>query len=101
MRLFYLFFLISLNLSFIRGQIVDKKSFFLPPSGYSLISTDLHIHTVFSDGSVWPNIRVKEALKEGLDLIAITEHIEYLPHREDIPLPDRNRSFEIANSIAL
>ena len=96
MRIFYLFFLITLNLSFIRGQILDKKNFFLPPSGYSIISTDLHIHTVFSDGSVWPNIRVKEALKEGLDLIAITDHIEYLPHREDIPYPDRNRPFNIA-----
>ena len=34
------------------------KSFFKAPDGKYLISTDLHIHTVFSDGSVWPDIRV-------------------------------------------
>lgn len=28
--------------------------------------------------------------------MAITEHLEYQPHREDIPHPDRNRAFELA-----
>lgn len=65
--------------------------------GYYTMSTDLHIHTVFSDGSVWPNIRVQEALKDRLDAIAITEHLEYQPHQEDIPHPDRNRAYEIAS----
>tara|TARA_B100000780_G_scaffold223511_1_gene162649 strand:- start:2321 stop:3433 length:1113 start_codon:yes stop_codon:yes gene_type:complete len=74
------------------------KSFFKAPDGKYLISTDLHIHTVFSDGSVWPDIRVDEAEKELLDLIAITDHLEYQPHAKDIPNPDRNRSFEIARS---
>lgn len=64
--------------------------------GYQTMSTDLHIHTVFSDGSVWPNIRVQEALKDNLDVIAITDHLEYQPHADDIPHPDRNRSYEIA-----
>jgi histidinol phosphatase-like PHP family hydrolase len=54
------------------------------------------MHTVFSDGSVWPNIRVQEAIKDGLDAIAVTDHLEYQPHKNDIPHPDRNRSFEIA-----
>lgn len=61
---------------------------------------DLHTHSVFSDGSVWPDIRVEEALREGLDLIAITEHLEYQPHKKDIPHPDRNRSFELAQNTA-
>jgi len=95
-KLLYLFPLIFTNLFY--GQTNDKKSFFSAPPNYFIISTDLHIHTVFSDGSVWPNIRVKEALIEGLDLIAITEHIEYQPHKEDIPHPDRNRSFHIASN---
>ena len=30
------------------------------PEGLQLLSTDLHIHTVFSDGSVWPDIRVQK-----------------------------------------
>ena len=95
-KLIYLFSFLTMNLFFLNGQELDKKPFFSAPSGFSIISTDLHIHTVFSDGSVWPNIRVKEALNEGLDLIAITDHIEYLPHRDDIPYPDRNRPFNIA-----
>ncbi|NND33908.1 MAG: PHP domain-containing protein, partial [Saprospiraceae bacterium] len=64
------------------------------------LKCDFHIHTVFSDGSVWPNIRVDEALKDGLDAISLTEHLEYQPHGEDIPHPDRNRSFEIAKEQA-
>ena len=64
--------------------------------GYKSLKTDLHIHTVFSDGNVWPNIRVMEALRDNLDAISLTEHLEYQPHLADIPHPDRNRSYEIA-----
>ncbi|MFS4493739.1 Sb-PDE family phosphodiesterase [Maribacter sp. 2308TA10-17] len=65
-------------------------------SGYVSLKTDLHIHTVFSDGNVWPTIRVQEALRENLDAISLTEHLEYQPHRVDIPHPDRNRSYDLA-----
>ena len=65
--------------------------------GYLTLVCDLHTHSVFSDGSVWPNIRVTEAQKDGLDAIAVTEHIEYQSHKEDIPHLDRNRSYELAN----
>lgn len=64
--------------------------------GYVTLASDFHTHSVFSDGSVWPDIRVQEALREGLDIIAFTEHLEYQPHKEDIPHPDRNRAYEIA-----
>ena len=64
--------------------------------GYKTLACDFHIHTVFSDGSVWPDIRVMEALRDGLDAISLTDHIEYLPHKDDIPLPDHNRSYEVA-----
>ena len=37
-----------------------------------------------------------EALREGLDAISLTEHLEYQPHASDIPHPNRNRSYEIA-----
>lgn len=66
-------------------------------SGLHTLVTDLHTHSAFSDGSVWPNIRIQESHRDGLDAIAITEHLEYLPHRNDIPLPDHNRSFQVAN----
>jgi len=69
-------------------------------TGYKTITCDLHQHSVFSDGEVWPSIRVQEALKDGLGAISITEHIEYQPHKNDIPHPDRNRSFEIAKKVA-
>ena len=68
--------------------------------GFQTLTCDLHIHTVFSDGSVWPDIRVREALLDGLDAISLTEHLEYQPHAEDIPHPDRNRSYEIASELA-
>ncbi len=68
--------------------------------GYKTLKCDFHQHTVFSDGSVWPNIRVQEALKDGLDAISITDHIEYQPHIDDIPHPDRNRSYQIAKEEA-
>ena len=78
----------------------QDQPLFVAPEGQYIVSTDLHIHTTFSDGSVWPNIRVEEALKEGLDLISITDHLEYQPHRKDLPNPDRNRSFDIAKGTA-
>lgn len=64
------------------------------------LSVDLHTHTVFSDGSVWPDIRVQEALRDSLDAVAMTDHLEYQPHEDDIPHPDRNRSYEIARQEA-
>ena len=70
-------------------------------AAYESISCDFHIHTVFSDGSVWPDIRVHEAMRDSIDFIALTEHIEYQPHEDDIPHPDFNRSYEIATKIAL
>ena len=72
------------------------KTFFESPEGKHFISADLHIHTVFSDGSVWPTIRVDEALRDSIDMISLTEHLEYQSHLRDIPHPDRNRSFQIA-----
>lgn len=73
----------------------QRKIVFPDVPGYQTLITDLHMHTVFSDGYVWPTIRVQEALRENLDAIAVTEHLEYLPHKDDIPLPDHNRAYEI------
>ncbi len=68
--------------------------------GYLTMVCDFHQHTVFSDGSVWPSIRVQEALRDSLDAISITDHIEHQPKKADIPHPDRNRSYEIAKDHA-
>jgi len=63
--------------------------------GYRTLKCDLHMHTVFSDGNVWPTVRVDEAWREGMDAISITDHIEYQPHSRDIPT-NHNRPYEIA-----
>lgn len=65
-------------------------------ANYQTLVLDLHTHTVFSDGHVWPTIRVSEALRDGLDGMALTEHLEFQPHLSDIPHPDRNRSYQEA-----
>lgn len=67
--------------------------------GYKALKCDFHIHTVFSDGNVWPTVRPMEAWMNGLDALSITDHIEYLPHKDDLKI-DFNRSFEIAQSSA-
>ena len=68
--------------------------------GYRTFSVDLHTHSVFSDGMVWPIIRMQESERDGLTLMAVTEHLEYQPRREDIPHPDRNRSYVVASEYA-
>ena len=78
----------------------DRVISFPDIPGYQTLTVDLHLHTVFSDGSVWPSVRVQEAVRDGLDAVAITDHLEYQPHHADIPNPDRNRSFEIARDVA-
>ena len=52
--------------------------------GYTTLKCDFHMHSVFSDGLVWPTVRVDEAYREGLDAISLTEHIEYRPHKKSI-----------------
>jgi 3',5'-nucleoside bisphosphate phosphatase len=69
--------------------------------GFQTLVCDFHMHTVLSDGSVWPDIRVEEALRDSVDVISLTEHLEYQPHSADVPHPDRNRAFELATQFAL
>ena len=79
-------------------NVKDTERYIVFPDtkNYVVMSTDLHTHSVFSDGHVWPNLRVAEALRDGIDVIAITEHLELQPHKNDIPHHDRNRAYEIA-----
>jgi 3',5'-nucleoside bisphosphate phosphatase len=67
--------------------------------GYHTLKYDPHIHTVFSDGAVWPTIRVHEAWREGLDGISITDHIEYRPYSNDV-VSDHNRAYQVARPLA-
>ena len=99
MRKLFIPFLLGLSIiSFTQdhSHVIGRKLKFPDIPGYKTLKCDLHQHTVFSDGSVWPDIRVQEALMDGLDAISLTEHLEYQPHKDDIPHPDRNRSYDIA-----
>lgn len=63
--------------------------------GFQTLKCDFHMHTVFSDGIVWPTYRVDEAWNNGLDVIAITDHIERNPGKTDVG-GDDNSSYKIA-----
>lgn len=77
-----------------------RKEIHVPDlDGYVTLKCDFHMHTVFSHGLVWPTVRVDEAYCEGLGAIALTEHIEYRPHKKDIAA-DHNRSYEICQQQA-
>lgn len=67
--------------------------------GYKSLKCDFHTHTVFSDGNVWPTYRVEEAWRDGLDVIALTDHLEYQPHKDHIP-SNHNAPVQIAKNLA-
>ena len=61
----------------VKAPQMQRKEFHLPDvNGYHVYKADLHLHTMFSDGNVTPEFRVQEAWYDGLDVIAITDHIE-------------------------
>ncbi len=95
-KLFLLLMLVFTGISLF-GQYHRQESdlYFPDIKGLKTLKCDFHIHTVFSDGQVWPEYRVMEAIHDGLDVIAITDHLEYRPYKEDI-VGDYNRSYEIA-----
>ncbi len=99
-RIIFLLAITCINCAFAQISEEDRKIEFPDVPGYKTLKVDLHQHTVFSDGNVWPSIRVEESWKDGLDAIAMTDHLEYQPHTADIPHPDHNRSYEIASMTA-
>jgi phosphoribosyl-ATP pyrophosphohydrolase len=82
-----------------RGNIVipDLK-------GYVTLKCDFHMHTVFSDGTVWPTVRVDEAFREGIDAISLTEHLESRRYLQDMEkmgnISIRNLSHNISYALA-
>ena len=58
-------------------QIYRRTEIILPQvNGYNCYKADLHVHTIYSDGDITPRQRVREAWYDGLDIIAITDHLE-------------------------
>ena len=96
-RLIIIVLLATTLLSTITGQ---KKIVNLPDlPGYVTLKCEFHMHSVFSDGSVWPTIRIDEAIRDGLDAIAITDHLEYTPKKDYIPV-DHNAAWKISEVYA-
>jgi|TARA_B110000503_G_C7173569_1_gene425794 3',5'-nucleoside bisphosphate phosphatase len=99
-KLKYLLAISFVALQFFGQAQTSRKIRFPNLPNYLTLVTDLHQHSVFSDGSVWPDIRVEEAIFDGVDVISLTEHLEYQPHQQDIPNKDRNRSYDLAKAYA-
>lgn len=90
-------FCLVLDLCFVSLSFAGK--YFPDIPGYQTLVCDFHTHTVFSDGQVWPSVRVSEAERESIDVIAITDHIEKQKFEKDLP-KNLNRSYEIAKAAA-
>lgn len=80
-------------------QKVDSRREIKIPDipGYQTLKGDFHSHTIFSDGIVLPSERIHEAWREGLDVIAITDHTTRQPA---YLTSDYNTSFKMAESVA-
>jgi hypothetical protein len=88
------------SFSQIREKADVKKKVILPDiPGYVTLKCDFHMHTVFSDGHVWPTFRVNEALRDGLDVISLTEHIDFEGFPDELKR-DYNKSYAIAADAA-
>jgi hypothetical protein len=95
-QLKYIFPVLFFIFTFSFAQTRARAEINIPDiAGYKTLKCDFHMHTVFSDGNVWPSIRAEEAWRHGLDAIALTDHLEYIPHKDDVII-NYNRPYEIA-----
>ncbi len=80
--------------------LAERKIINLPDiPGFVTLKCDFHLHTVFSDGNIWPTMRIDEALRDGLDVIAITDHLGAATRKEFIPA-DENAGWKIGEKYA-
>ena len=62
-KIFFASFLIIIISLSSYAQVVRKDMLVPDILEFNTLKCDFHIHTVFSDGNVWPTIRVEEALE--------------------------------------
>ncbi len=63
----------------------NRKEFYAPSvDGYTAYKADLHTHTIYSDGHLSMEARVREAWGDGLDVMAVTEHLEYRAQEKNL-----------------
>lgn len=68
------------TVTFMRGA--DRRVEIILPqvNGLNVYKADLHSHSIYSDASLTPEQRVKEAWLDGLDVFSMTDHVEYRRH---------------------
>ena len=100
MRRHWLLLILIAAGAILRAQTLERQALPVPDvAGFKTLKADFHLHTVFSDGNVWPTVHVQDAWRDGLDVIALTEHAEYTPHASDVKV-DIGRSYVIAKPLA-
>ncbi|GHT15123.1 hypothetical protein FACS1894170_12600 [Planctomycetales bacterium] len=71
----------TVNMPSISAKTLPPREITIPDvDGFKVLKGDFHIHTLFSDGRVMPADRVTEAVQNGFDVIAVTDHIEVRPY---------------------
>lgn len=76
----------------------DSRAIEFPTTakGNRVLALDTHTHTLFSDGVVWPTVRLWEAEQDRLAAYAVTDHLEHRPYLADVPSQDQNRPYQVA-----
>lgn len=79
-------------------RAISRDEIHFPRVGdYLVLKGDFHCHSLYSDGLVTPEVRVWEAWRDGLDILNLTDHPEYM----DTAFPsDAGRGFGRANGLA-
>jgi predicted metal-dependent phosphoesterase TrpH len=79
-----------------RANDTRPIAFPVTAKGDRVLAVDTHTHTVFSDGVVWPTVRVWEAEQDHLAAYAVTDHLEVHRYGSDVATDDHNRPYAIA-----
>ncbi len=65
-----------------------RQEIILPQvNGYNLYTADLHIHTTYSDGIMNVKGRMEEAWRDGLDIVASTDHMRIKVNEDKLGQP--------------
>ena len=100
MRLLLRFFLFGIVIFALPSVAQVREPLPVPDlPGFKTLKGDFHMHSVFSDGKVWPTVRVEEAWRDGLDVICISDHADYHPFSRDVKV-DADRPYAIAKPVA-
>ena len=93
----------SVERVYLHGMQAGRRKLVRIPDvpGYRTLKCDFHIHTIYADAEVYPRGRVREAWADGLDVIAMTEHVGTYKNEveklKDQDLPWRIAAKEAAN----